>query len=263
MHESTRNAAPSLPAPLIVHPSAPQPRTSSSSPSDADGPETILPVSIRSSTATPTAARPPDVWIHRANPRTEYINVHPPHAPSVPVPVPATPNIVATGLQDGRDGRDGRELRDGRQTNPPDAAPTYPPAHHPDPFPPVRSRDYAYKPPIYAPVQQQQYRAPLQSVPSHTSTQMSQLDIVAAPSRRPAVSFRHGQDLYGRPRSGSQPEPRAVMRTDMHIPQPGGESLVEQWRADPDVISTATPVRSQPPPLVSAAPVFFFDMDVC
>lgn len=151
-----------------------------------------------------------------ADPRTEYIPIPAPHTLSVRIA--ASPSTTATELQDGREGR---------QTSP-----SHPSSNpNPDLHPPVRSRDYAYQPPMYAPAQ-----------PSSVSENVSQYDLVLAPSRRTtATPLRY--ELPGRERAGSQPI-RPAPRTDRPM-YPSRESLVEQWRVDPDVVSTATPTRSQ------------------
>ncbi|KAL4065057.1 hypothetical protein V8B97DRAFT_1915832 [Scleroderma yunnanense] len=220
----TARHAPPPPIPTLVTPlpvrSPSHERRTPSPDSDAEGPEIIRPIPVSPGN---TLQPPPEGWIPMADPRTDYIPVPPPHGLSVRIA--ASPSTTTTELQD---------RREARPTHPPE-----PPSNPiPDPYPPVRSRDYAYQPPVYAPVQ----HGHASSAASRASTQVSQYDLVSAPSRRgTATPLRY--ELYGRTRSGSQPT-RPAARTDRHA-YPSRESLVEQWRADPDVVSTATPTRNQ------------------
>ncbi|KAG6327560.1 hypothetical protein ID866_11529, partial [Astraeus odoratus] len=223
----TARHAPTLPVPTLVTPApirspSHEPRTPSPE-SEEDEPETIRPIPVRPSTTVPNPVPPPDGYIPGVDARTSRIQVPPPHELSIPVP--ATPSTVTT------------EMQEGRQTNPSESVATQ--NRNPDPHPPVRSRDYAYAPPSYAPVQH------VPSVGSRASTHVSQYDLVSAPSRRTnATPLRH-EMMYGRARSGSQPTRPTMVRTDRHAVHPGKEALVEQWRADPDVVSTATPTRGR------------------
>lgn len=213
----TARHAPPPPIPTLVTPipirSPSHERRTPSPESNADGPEIIRPIPVSPGNVMQHPP-PPEGWIPTADPRTEYITIPAPHTLSVRIA--ASPSTTATELQDGREGR---------HTNP----------SNPDSYPPVRSRDYAYQPPMYAPVQPS-------SVASRASENVSQYDLVMAPSRRAtATPLRH--EFSGRERAGSQ-STRPAPRTDRPM-YPSRESLVEQWRADPDVVSTATPTRSQ------------------
>ncbi|KAI5993157.1 hypothetical protein F5J12DRAFT_786031 [Pisolithus orientalis] len=209
----TARHAPTLPIPTVVTPMrvhSPSHEARSPSPqSDADEPETIRPIPVRPSATAP----PPDGWIPRADPRTDFISVPPPHVLS---PVPTSPSIAATDVQEGRERGE--------------------PPQNSNQYPPIRYRDYAYQPPMYAPIQRP--RTP--SMASRASTHVSQYDLVSAPGRR-ATETPLRYEIYGRTRSSSQPTTRpAFVRTDRHI-HPSRENYVEQWRADPEVVSTATP----------------------
>lgn len=214
----TARHAPPPPVPTLVTPipvrSPSHERRTPSPESESDEPETIHPIPVSLSNAV-RPRPPPEGWIPSADPRTEYIPIPPPHTLSIHIA--ASPSTTATELPDGREER---------QNN------SEPPSNpNPDSYPPVRSRDYAYQPPMYAPVQPS-------SMASRASTHVSQYDLVSAPSRQ-ATETPLRYELYGRERTASQPS-RSARRT-----YPSRESLVEQWRADPDVVSTATPTRSQ------------------
>ncbi|KAI6128044.1 hypothetical protein EV401DRAFT_943537 [Pisolithus croceorrhizus] len=225
----TARHAPTMPVPTVATPMrvhSPSHESRSPSPrSEADEPETIRPIPLR-----PRTTVPPDGWIPRADPRTEFIPIPPPHVLS---PVPTSPSTTATDVQESRE-RGGQS----KVSGPPQTS-----NHHP----PIRSRDYAYQPPMHPPIQRP--RTP--SIASRASTHVSQYDLVSAPGRRTTETpLRY--EIYGRARSGSQPTTRpAFVRTDRHI-HPSREDYVEQWRADPEVVSTATPSRtpsrSQAPP---------------
>lgn len=217
----TARHAPTVPVPTVATPvrvRSPSHELRSPSPqSEADEPETIRPIPLR-----PRTTVPPDGWIPRADPRTEFIPVPPPHVLS---PVPTSPSTTATDVQESRE-RGGQS----NISEPPQTLNRYPP---------IRHRDYAYQPPMHPPIQRP--RTP--SIASRASTHVSQYDLVSAPGRR-ATETPLRFEIYGRARSGSQPTTRpAFVRTDRHI-HPTRENFVEQWRADPEVVSTATPSRT-------------------
>ncbi|KAI6027181.1 hypothetical protein EDC04DRAFT_168880 [Pisolithus marmoratus] len=218
----TARHAPTLPVPTVATPirvhSPSHESRSPSPPSEGDEPERILPIPVRPNTTVP----PPDGWIPTADPRTEFIPVPPPHVLSS---VPTSPSTTATDLQEDRERR-----RRPNVSEPPQA---------PNQYPPVWRRDYAYQPPMHPPIQRP--RTP--SIGSRASTHVSQYDLVSAPGRRAAEAPLRYEE-YGRARSASQPATRpAFVRTDRHI-HPSRENYVEQWRADPEVVSTATPSRA-------------------
>ncbi|KAF9235300.1 hypothetical protein BU15DRAFT_78132 [Melanogaster broomeanus] len=203
-----------------------------SPPQDAGEPETIHPIPIRPSPIIPNRPInvPPDGWIPRADSRTSYIPVPPPHELQ---PRVHTPSTITT------------ELQDDRPSRPPESSS----------YPPIRTRDYAYQSSVPPPIQ----RARAPSTVSRSSTHVSQNDLLSAPNRRPESSLRN--EIYvGRARSGSQPtrstgsrneyreqESRSSNRTE-------AESLVAQWRVDPDVVSTATPTRNPPRSFTPSVP---------
>ncbi|KAG9318086.1 hypothetical protein JVU11DRAFT_152 [Chiua virens] len=135
------------------------------------------------------------------------------------MPVPSSPGSVATEIQDNR------HIREPEPTPIP---------------PPIRSRDYAYQSSVPAPIQHPRTA----SITSHTSTHLSQYDLV---NKRPGSSLRN--EIYlGRAGSGTQPSrpsTRNEHRDDesRHSSRTEAESIVEQWRADSD---TATPPRNPP-----------------
>ncbi|KAF9229020.1 hypothetical protein BS17DRAFT_772926 [Gyrodon lividus] len=213
---------PTLVTPIPVRSPSHEPRTPSP-PRDPGEPETIHPIPIRPSPIIPGHPLniPPDGWIPRADSRTSYIPVPAPH--EFQQLIPTTPSTITT------------DLHDGRRTHPPEVSS----------YPPIRTRDYAYQPSVAAPVQRP--RTP--SIISRSSTHVSQYDLVSAPNKRPGSSLRN--EIYvGRARSGSQPTRSTMSRNEyqeqerLHSDMTEAESMVEQWRADPDVVSTATPTRT-------------------
>ncbi|KAH7890194.1 hypothetical protein F5I97DRAFT_1934898 [Phlebopus sp. FC_14] len=217
--------AATLPVPTLVTPlpiRSPSHEPRAISPVDDPGePETILPIPIRTTPSVPNLPTdiPADGWIPEADPHTAYIQVPAPHGLSRPVPT--TPK-------------------------------------EPRSYPPVRSRDYAYEPPVPIPVPRP--RSP--SIISRSSTHVSQYDLVSAPKR--STSSLRNEIYAGRARSGSQPTRGTVSRNEgrehehehhphHHHPTRGqADDMVEQWRADPDVVSTATPTRNQASPEAGA-----------
>ena len=209
---------PSRVIPVRVHTPSHGHRTPSPS-HELDEPETIHPIPIRPSPRTPT--HPTDVpldggWIPRADSRTSYIHMPPPHELQ---PIPTSPSSAATEL---------------RRT--PQLAPTPVP-------PPIRSRDYAYQTSVPPSI-------PLGHAPStasRTSTHISQYDLV---NKRPGSSLRN--EIYvGIARSGSQPSRESTSRNEHRSPHSSrteAESIVEQWRADSDI---ATPPQNPPRSFVS------------
>ena len=179
--------------------------------SNTDGPEIIRPIPVSPGNAQPPP--PPDGWIPAADAGTEYISLPPPH--ELFVRTAASASTTTTELQDGREGR---------QTNP--SQPSSNP--NPDLNPPVRSRDSVYQPYMYAPAQ-------LPSVASRVSDNVPQRDPISASPLR--------YEFSGRETAESQP-PCPAPPTDRPM-YSRRENLVEQWRGDPNVVSTAIPTRSQ------------------
>ncbi|KIJ63436.1 hypothetical protein HYDPIDRAFT_113453 [Hydnomerulius pinastri MD-312] len=242
----TAHHAPMLPVPTLVTPlpvrSPSHDTRTPSPPRDPGEPETIHPIPIRPSPIIPhhPVDVPHDGWIPRADSRTSYIPVPPPH--ELQQPVPATPSTITTDLHDG-----GRPSHSHSHRHPPESSS----------YPPIRTRDYAYQASAPA-VPIQRPRTP--SIISRSSTHVSQYDLVSAPNRRPGSSLRN--EIYaGRARSGSQPTRPTMSRNEYRGEQENrysgrseAETMVEQWRADPDVVSTATPTRNPPRSLAPSAP---------
>ena len=224
----TRSPLP-IPSPRAVPVHTPSHEHRTPSPlREPDEPETIRPIPIHASPATPTThiTAPPDGWIPRADSRTSYIPVPPPHG-SQP-PIPPSPSFVAADFQDRR--------------STPQPEPTPIP-------PPIRARDYAYQPSVPVPVQ----RLHTPSLASRTSTHLSQYDLV---NKRPGSSLRN--EIYiDRAGSGSQPSRSSLSRNEHreqdhhHLDQTEAESIAEQWRADSE---TSTPPRNPPRSVVSVFP---------
>ncbi|KAF8550401.1 hypothetical protein OG21DRAFT_1487788 [Imleria badia] len=197
---------------------------SPSPPRDLDKPETIHPIPIRSPiiSSQPISVPIDDGWIPRADSRTSYIRLPPPH--ELRQPTPPSPSSVATEVQDSR----------ATQQSPPTPV-----------SPPVRSRDYAYQtsvPPL-------SLRRHTPSIASRTSTHISQHDMV---NRRPGGSLQN--EIYvGRARSESQPSRERTSRNEhrdqdrRHSSRTEVESIAEQWEADDDASMPRNSPRSFTP----------------
>lgn len=186
--------------------SPPERISTPSSPSSPSA-ENVYPVHVRTASSH-SADVGRDGWIPRADPQTSYIPIPPPHGLSEPVARSSSTHSHDQqhgGLYDAGD--PGYAL--------------------------VRTRDYAYAQPAPIPV-------PGPRTPSllsrSTSTHMSQYELVSAPAERHGSSIRH--DVSS-----------AHSRSERHTSSHGGyapdksrkEDLIEQWRADPEVVATATP----------------------
>lgn len=211
-----------IPSPVIpvrAHTPSPEHRTPSPS-NQPDEPETIHPILIHPSPDTLRhVTPPPDGWTPRADSRTSYVHVLPPHG--LQQPIPRSPGSIAA------------ELYDHRPT--PQSEPTPVP-------PPIRARDYVYQthappPPI------QHERTP--TLASRASTHISQYDLV---NKRPPSSLRN--EIYF---DKSQPS-RSNTRND-HREQDRrrseAETIAERWRADSD--AATPPPRNPPRAAVSAS----------
>ena len=159
---------------------------------------------------------PQDGWIPRADPQTSHIPVPPPHDLSQPMPPT-------------------------RSSYPHESD------HHPrqamfaaedSSYALVRTRDFAYTQPATPPVPRP---CTLSLLSKSTSTHMSHYEVVSAPmERRPANSVCYDlSSMYTR--SGSQSERRTSSRGGYGHEGGHREELVEQWRAGPEVVVTATP----------------------
>jgi hypothetical protein len=158
---------------------------------------------------------PQDGWIPQVDPHTSYISVLPPHALSQPIPPSRSSHS--------------HELDNHVQQT------MF--AAEDSSYALVRTRDFAYTQPAALPVPRP--RTP-SLISKSSSTHMSQYELVSAPTeRRPASSLRHElSSMYTR--SESQPERRTSLRGYGHE-RSHREGFVEQWRADPEVVATATP----------------------
>ncbi|KAH7919799.1 hypothetical protein BV22DRAFT_1050814 [Leucogyrophana mollusca] len=226
----TAQHAPTLPVPTIVTPipvpsPSHAPRPGFTPPPDSpteEGPETIRPIPYRPGPSSPLRRSPdipPDGWIPRQDARNAYIPVPPPHELSQPVP--PSPSSHSHDL----------ERRPSQSAIYSRADPDYPP---------VRTRDYAYQaPPLQVP------RTGTPSIVSRSSTHVSQYDLVSAPNDpRPGSPLRN-EYASGRTRTDSQSQSNRTQtrgENSNHHHRSPAERMVEQWRADPDVVSTATPV---------------------
>lgn len=217
------DSAPPVPVPALVTqippPSSshePPRRIRTPSPPTPEGTTYPTPMRVAHSTGSRSVNVPQDGWIPQADPHTSYIQIPPPHDLSQPV-LP------------GRSSHS-HEL----DSLPPQA--TF--ADEDASYALVRTRDFAYTPPATLPVPRPRTPSLLSK---SSSTHMSQYELVSAPTeRRPTSSLRHElSSMYTR--SGSQPERHTSSRGGYGPERSHREELVQQWRADPEVVATATP----------------------
>jgi len=220
---STRpESAPPVPVPTLVTPIPPpssshEPPRRARTPSPPTPPETNaypIPMRLAPSTASGNSVNvPQDGWIPHADPQTSYIHVLAPHNLSHPVPPSHTSHS--------------HELDDHSRE------PMF--AVDDTSYALVRTNDYAPPPSLLVP----RPRTP-SLLSKSSSTHMSQYELVSAPTERQPNSLRHHiSSTYTR--SGSQPERQTSSRGPYGHERNHREEFVEQWRADPEVVATATP----------------------
>lgn len=193
--------------------------------------ETVYPAQIHT-VSSHSADVPRDGWIPRADPQTSYIPIPPPHELSQPVA-----RSSSTHSHDLDNHSRHGPLYDAGDSN----------------YALVRTRDFAYAQPAPIPV-------PSLHTPSlmsrSTSTHMSQYELVSAPAERHGASLRH-EVSSAHTRSGSHTEHHTSSHGGYPPEKSRREDLVEQWRADPEVVATATPgtaardfqpIQPMPPP---------------
>ncbi|KAG0694828.1 hypothetical protein DFH29DRAFT_300959 [Suillus ampliporus] len=201
---------PVLPVPILVNPVRPPspPRRTTTPPSPPAG--TIYPTPMRPAPSH-SGDVPQDGWIPRADPQTSFIPIPPPHGLSLP---------MAPSSSTQSNELDHNTLYDAGDSN----------------YALVRTRDYAYTQPT--PIPAPKPRSP--SLISRSSTHMSQYELVSAPAERQHGSSLRHEMSSSLTRSGSQPE-RHTSHGEYGHERSRKEVFVEQWRADPEVVATATP----------------------
>ncbi|KAG1723533.1 uncharacterized protein EDB91DRAFT_1255604 [Suillus paluster] len=208
---------PVLPVPILVNPvQPPSPPGRITTPSHSTGPpgETIYPTPMRPATSHSVNV-PQDSWIQRADPQTSYTPIPPPRDLIRPM---APSSSTQSNELDNHSRHN--SLYDVGDSN----------------YALVRTRDYPSTQP--APIPVPRPRSP--SLLSRSSTHMSQYELVSAPAERHGSSLRHEMSST-HDRSGSQPERHTSSRGGYGHERSRREDLIEQWRADPEVVATATP----------------------
>ncbi|KAG1747290.1 hypothetical protein EDD22DRAFT_273326 [Suillus occidentalis] len=194
---------------------SPPGRITTPSPSTSPPAEVAYPTQIR--TVSSHSADPPrDSWIPRADPQTSYIPIPAPHELSQPIARSSSSHSHDLD----------NHSRHGPSYDAGDSN-----------YALVRTRDFAYAQPAPIPV-------PSLHTPSlmsrSTSTHMSQYELVSAPAERHGTSLHH-EASSAHTRSGSHTERRTLSRGGYPPEKNRKEDLIEQWRADPEVVATATP----------------------
>lgn len=205
-----------VPPPQVtpVLPHSPSGRITTPSPSASPPAENVHVVQMRTA-SSPSADAHRDGWIPRADPQTSYIPVPPPYELSQPAP-----RSSSTHSHDlDNHSRQGPSY-DAEDSN----------------YALVRTRDFAYAQP--APIPVPSLRTP-SLMSRSTSTHMSQYELVSAPVERHGTSLRY-EASSAHTKSGSHTERHTSSRGG-YPPEKTREDLVEQWRADPEVVATATP----------------------
>lgn len=206
-----------VPPPQVtpVRSHSPPGRITTPSPPTSPPTENVHPTQIRTASSHLTDV-PRDGWIPRADPQTSYIPVPPPYGLSQPVA-----RSSSTHSHDLDNHSRYGPSYDAGDSN----------------YALVRTRDFAYAQPAPIPV-------PSLHTPSlmsrSTSTHMSQYELVSAPVERHGTSLRHDVSS-AHTRSESRTERHTSSRGGYHPDKSRKEDLIEQWRADPEVVATATP----------------------
>jgi hypothetical protein len=199
--------------PVLSH--SPPGRITTPSPSTNPPAETVYPAQVRTASSH-SADAPRDGWISRADPQTSYIPIPAPYEHSQPM---ARSSSSHSHDLDNHS-RHGPSYDTGDSN-----------------YALVRTRDFAYAQPAPIPV-------PSLHTPSlmsrSTSTHMSQYELVSAPAERHGTSLHH-EVSSAHTRSGSHNERRTSPRGGYPPEKNRKEDLIEQWRADPEVVATATP----------------------